>query len=213
MSLALKRTSPRFWNFMAKRYSRSPVADEASYQRKLAVTREFMRPDMNVLEFGCGTGSTALVHAPCVASYLATDFSAAMIDIAREKAWSESLPNLNFEVAAIEDKAHPKGPFDMVLGLSILHLLPARQAVMQRVWDSLSPGGYFVSSTVCLGDMPWYVRAFLRTGRALRVLPYVSPVTGDNLRAELMSLGFEIVHDWRPAPDRALFLVAQKPQN
>ena len=56
----------KFWDKIADRYSKSPVADEDSYQRKLQVTREYLRPDMKVLEFGCGTGSTAITHAPFV---------------------------------------------------------------------------------------------------------------------------------------------------
>ena len=54
-------TSARFWDRIAERYSKSPVADEAAYQKKLQVTREYFRPDMEVLEIGCGTGSTAIV--------------------------------------------------------------------------------------------------------------------------------------------------------
>ena len=46
--------SARFWDRIAARYARKPVADEAAYQKKLAVTREYLRPDMEVLEFGCG---------------------------------------------------------------------------------------------------------------------------------------------------------------
>ena len=32
-------TATRFWNWHAERYSRQPIADEASYQKKLAITR------------------------------------------------------------------------------------------------------------------------------------------------------------------------------
>ena len=56
----------KFWDRHAERYAKSPVADEASYQKKLQVTREYLRPDMEILEFGCGTGSTAITHAPYV---------------------------------------------------------------------------------------------------------------------------------------------------
>lgn len=52
--------STRFWDRIAARYARKPVADEAAYQKKLAVTREYLRPDMEVLELGCGTGFTYL---------------------------------------------------------------------------------------------------------------------------------------------------------
>jgi cyclopropane fatty-acyl-phospholipid synthase-like methyltransferase len=37
--------------------------------------------DMEVLEFGCGTGSTAIVHAPHVKELRAIDISEKMIGI------------------------------------------------------------------------------------------------------------------------------------
>ncbi len=40
----------RFWDKIAEKYSKQPVADEESYQQKLRVTREYFRPDMEVLE-------------------------------------------------------------------------------------------------------------------------------------------------------------------
>ena len=56
----------KVWDRFAKRYAKSPVADQDAYQKKLQITREYLRPDMEVLEFGCGTGSTAIAHAPYV---------------------------------------------------------------------------------------------------------------------------------------------------
>ncbi len=32
--------STKFWDKMAERYSKKPIADEAAYQKKLQVTRE-----------------------------------------------------------------------------------------------------------------------------------------------------------------------------
>ena len=87
--LDTKPTAPpdaRFWDRIARRYARTPVPDEAIYQKKLSLTRKWMTPQMHVLEFGCGTGSTALKHAPFVNRILALDISAKMLDIARGKA-------------------------------------------------------------------------------------------------------------------------------
>lgn len=56
----------KFWDRMANKYARQPIADEAAYQHKLDVTRQHFTPQSKVLEFGCGTGSTALLHAPHV---------------------------------------------------------------------------------------------------------------------------------------------------
>ena len=44
----------KFWDRVAERYSKRPIADEAAYQKKLQVTREYFRPDMEIVEFGRG---------------------------------------------------------------------------------------------------------------------------------------------------------------
>ena len=78
-------SSISFWNRSAARYAQRPIADQNAYLRKIALTQKYLNPEMDVLEFGCGTGSTALIHAPRVRSYLATDASPRMIDIARKR--------------------------------------------------------------------------------------------------------------------------------
>ena len=83
--------SAKFWDRIAKRYSKRPVADEAAYQKKLQVTREYILPDMEVLVLGCGTGSTAIAHAPYVKHILAIDISPKMIDIAQGKAEAKNV--------------------------------------------------------------------------------------------------------------------------
>ena len=111
----------RFWNLMAKKYARDPIADLASYEHKLAETAARMTPDMRVLEFGCGTGTTALIHAPRVAHIDAVDFSSAMIAIARGKA--EGTDNVDFHVSANLDWPVPDQPYDMLMIHSVLHLV------------------------------------------------------------------------------------------
>lgn len=38
----------KFWDKAAPSYARSPVRDEKSYQKKLAITQEYFRPDWSV---------------------------------------------------------------------------------------------------------------------------------------------------------------------
>ena len=47
--------SAKFWDRIAERYAKKPVADEATYQKKLAISRDYFRPEMELFEFGCGT--------------------------------------------------------------------------------------------------------------------------------------------------------------
>ena len=146
-----------FWDKIAERYSKQPIADEASYQKKLQVTQEYFKPEMEVLEFGCGTGSTAIIHASFVRHIRAIDFSAKMLDIARQKAEAAGIENISFEQSTIEDVDVSDSTLDVVLGLSILHLLEDREAAIAKVFKMLKPGGLFVSSTTCLGDfMSWF---------------------------------------------------------
>lgn len=209
--MALRQTSPRIWNRFAKKYARQPIADEATYERKLQMTRRLMTKDMTALELGCGSASTAILHAPFVKSYLATDFSADMIGIAREKAWSASLPNLKLELAATESLLEQSQRFDMILALSLLHLMPDWQAAIPKVYDKLEPGGYFVTSTVCVGDMAWFFAPLLWSGRALGLIPHVEAIKSSDLRHAMTHAGFDIIQDWRPKPKAALFLIGQKP--
>ena len=55
-----------FWDKIADKYAKRPVADETAYETKLAKTREYLTPDTQVFEFGCGSGTTAIKHAPYV---------------------------------------------------------------------------------------------------------------------------------------------------
>lgn len=202
----------RFWDRIAKTYAAKPVADEAAYRTKLNVTRGFLRPEMEVFEFGCGTGSTALLHAPFAKHILATDISPRMIEIARSKADAAGVANVDFEVAAIEDLATFEARFDAVLGLSILHLIADKEAAIAKVHRLLKPGGVFVTSTACLGDRMWYFKLIAPVGRALGLLPMLRVFTTGALEKSLAAQGFEIEHRWQPANAVSVFLVARKPE-
>ena len=118
----MKQTAT-FWDRIAERYSKRPISDEASYRRKLEITQSHLRPDMQVLEFGCGTGGTALIHAAYVEHIRVIDISSRMIEIARVKAVTQNVSNVSFEHLTLEDLGVEEGSFDAILGMSILHLL------------------------------------------------------------------------------------------
>ncbi len=202
--------SARFWDRIAARYARKPVADEAAYQKKLAVTRGYLRPNMEVLELGCGTGSTAIAHAPHVKHIRATDISAKMLDIARRKAEAAGIANITFEQSTVDDLAVPAESLDVVLALSLLHLLNDRDTAIAKVHGILKPGGLFVSSTACLGGSHHWLRLIAPLGRALGLIPLVRFFTKEDLHDSLTAAGFEIEHSWQPGKGKAVFIVARK---
>ena len=178
---------------------------------KLAVTREYLQPHMEVLEIGCGTGSTAITHAPYVKRIVATDISAKMIEIAQAKADAKEIQNVTFEQMAIDELSVPKKSFDAVLGLSILHLVENKEEVIDKVHRVLRPGGVFVSSTVCLGDTMKFFKVIGPIGKFFGLMPLVRVFTAKELADSLTSTGlFKIDYQWRPGKGKAVFIVAQK---
>jgi len=202
--------SARFWNLLAKRYSKQPIADEAAYQKKLQVSREYFLPDMEVLEFGCGTGSTALLHAPFVKHILAIDVSSKMIEIAQDKANAENIKNVDFECSAIDGFSASDQSLDAVLGLNILHLLANKEEIIAKVHRMLKPGGVFITSTACIADMKRLFRIVASVGSFLRVIPLVKVFSSQDLQGNLINAGFQIDYHWQPGKNKAVFIVAKK---
>lgn len=200
----------KFWDKLAERYSKKPVADEEAYQQKLQVTRKYLQPDMVLLEFGCGTGSTAIAHASYVTQILATDISAKMIEIAQAKADAGEVKNVTFKQAAIDDFSADDQTFDAVMGHSILHLVEDRDAVIAKVHKMLKPGGIFISNTACLGDRMKFFKVIGPIGKFLGLMPMVKVITTRELVDSLSGAGFEIDHQWKPDKAVSVFIVAKK---
>ena len=203
--------STKFWNRIADRYSKQPVADESAYQKKLQVTQEYFHPDMKVLEIGCGTGSTSIVHAPFVKHIVAIDLSSRMIEIARDKADAASIENVVFECLAIDELNVGGRNFGAVLGLSILHLLDNKTEVIDRVFQMLEPNGVFITSTSCIGDTMKFFKIIAPIGRFLGLMPLVKVFTTEHLVRSLTDAGFVIDFRWQPGKGKAVFIVARKP--
>lgn len=200
----------KFWDKIAERYAKKPVADEAAYQKKLQVTRDYLRPDMEVLEFGCGTGSTGIAHAPYVKHIRAIDISSKMIEIAQGKADADGVENVTFEQSTIDDLNVPDETFDAVMGHSVLHLLESKEDAIAKVHGMLKPGGDFVSSTACIGDFMKVFKVIAPIGEFLGLLPLVKVFTVKELEASLTDAGFEIDYQWQPGKGKGVFIVAKK---
>jgi ubiquinone/menaquinone biosynthesis C-methylase UbiE len=202
--------SIKFWDRIAVNYSKKPVVDEASYQKKLQMTRKYFRSDMDVLEFGCGTGSTTIAHAPYVRHIHAIDISPKMIEIAKDKAAAQNVTNVMFEQSAIDDLSVPDQSLDVVLGLSILHLLENRETVICSVHQMLKPGGLFISSTMCIGDSMKFFKVIAPIGKFFGLIPLVKVFTTKELEDSLTDADFKIDYQWDPGKGKAAFIVAQK---
>ena len=205
-------TSDKFWDSKAEGYAKSPISDEETYQKKLTETQAIFSPDMQVLEFGCGTGTTAVHHAPHVLHIDAIDISQNMIEIGRRKVSESNIGNITFTRGTVTDFNADAASLDAVLALNVIHLLPDRQSVLTEVARILKPNGVFVSSTGCLGSSYLrFIRLFVPLGKLLGLMPDVFVLTESELASEITDTGFAIESQWHHGMnDIDVFIIARK---
>lgn len=105
------------------------------------------QPGDRILDLGCGTGQLTEKIALAGCEVLGIDRAAAMIEKARQN-YSE----LEFAVADARD-FQVDGLFDAVFSNAVLHWIPEADAVIDRVYTALKPGGRFVAEFGGKGDI------------------------------------------------------------
>ena len=203
-----------FWDKIAESYSKQPVADPDAFERKIAITKARMRASDVVLDIGCGTGSLALRLAPAGAHVHGLDVSSAMVRIARGKAEASQTANVTFHCGAFDDdfRAFEPGSLDGICAYSLLHLVDDGPAALARIFRLLKPGGFFVTSTVCLSESWVPYAPLLRIMRFFGKAPPVRILRKASLEAEIRGAGFvDLVQPDVGAKPMIAFMVATKP--
>ena len=197
-----------FWDRMAERYSRQPIANMTAYEETLDRVRRHLRPDHRAIELGCGTGSTALLLAPSVARYTGTDYSSEMIRIAEAKRAASPVPGLDFAVSDAGAKGFEREAYDAVLAFNLYHLVRDIPAALRDAGALLKPGGLLITKTACIARK-WHLRPFIRAMQLVGKAPYVAYLTEDGYDAMIRDAGFEILEAAiLPKPSR--FVIARK---
>ena len=203
--------SEKFWDKIARKYSKDDIKDKDGYQKTLDDTRKFLKRESSVLEIGCGTGTTALKLADSVNEMTATDISSNMIAIAKERAEEQNVQNVIFKKATLFDEGLEAASFDVILAFNLIHLLEDTESVMKRINELLKPGGLLISKTACLREKSWLwpIIAFVM-GKVMRV-GCVHCFSVAEFKELMARGGFDVVETYEqfPKPPR-LFAVARK---
>lgn len=205
----------RFWDRVALKYAADPIADMAGYEATLRRVQGLLSPEHEVLELGCGTGTTALRLAPFTRQLLATDVSERMIDIARDKLAAQHVPQLRFVVADAEAPVVAPGSCDVVLAFNLLHLAHDLDHTLALAVQALRPGGVLVAKTPCIAELnPLVPRLALPLMRAIGKAPHVLCFNAQALVSAMTRHGVDMLAVERhgtQAKDIRLFTVARKP--
>jgi 2-polyprenyl-3-methyl-5-hydroxy-6-metoxy-1,4-benzoquinol methylase len=151
-----------------------------------------------VLEIGCGTGNFTEMFARTGAQIVAVDISPELL----EKARARDLPisQVQFLQQRFED-CDAIGPFDAVIGSSVLHHLDIQPA-LSKIFELLKPGGRLSFAEPNMLNPQVFLERKLSFFRPL--FWYVSPdetaFVRWSLRARMMEAGFDNVEikplDW-----------------
>jgi len=207
-------TEAAFWNALAEGYAAQPVANPDAFDRKIAITRARMNPDSVVLDIGCGTGSLALRLADAGAHVHGLDVSDEMVRIALGKAENQGVDNVTFHVGLFDETFTTFGPasLDGLCAYSILHLVPDHLAAVEQIYLMLKPGGFFISSTVVIGDSWLPLSAVVKVMHALGKAPAVLKLKAAQLVDDFRAAGFvDVALTDVGAKNTVAFIVARKP--
>ena len=215
---AAQARKARFWNWIARRYAAHPMSDPTGYEASMARVIGLLAPEHEVLELGCGTGSTALRLAPHTGHLRATDFSPDMLAIARERLQAQPVPQLEFALADADAPDFGTVRYDRVLAFNLLHLTADLDAALASAVQALRPGGLLISKTPCMAELNPFVvgalRVLLPALRAVGRAPHMQFVDEPRLRAAMQRAGLQVLaserHGTRGKDVRA-FIVACKP--
>ncbi len=139
-----------------------------------------IEPGMQVLDLGCGDGTTAIPEARLGAEVLGVDIAANLVAAGNERARQLGLSNLKFEEGDASDLSGLKNAgFDLVVSIFGAMFAPRPMDVAKEMVRVTRPGGRIVMGNWIPGD-PTLVAQILRISSAYSPPPpegFVSPMT------------------------------------
>lgn len=164
-----------FWDSSAGNYDQTEERFEEIHRRSRELAKKHLGKSDVILDYGCGTGTTACELSTEVARIQAIDISSKMIELAKAKARAENIENVNFAQGDIFDAHFANESFDAILAYNMLHTVPDADAVVRRAYALLKPGGLIITVTPCLRDkLSLLVAAQIKLVQilcALRIIP------------------------------------------
>ena len=147
---------------------------------KALVDRLGITKGLEVLDLGCGDGTTALPAARLGANVLGVDIARNLVDAGNKRAADEGLDNLRFQqgdACELTDLADDR--FDLVVSIFGAMFAPRPFDVAKEMVRVTRPGGRIVMGNWIPGD-PTFVAQILKISSAYSPPPpegFVSPVT------------------------------------
>jgi ubiquinone/menaquinone biosynthesis C-methylase UbiE len=114
-----------------------------------AIVRETsLSRDMDVLDFGCGTGLVTLRLQPLVRTITGVDSSKGMLGVLESKIRSQGLSNVRTQFVDFEQGECVEGKFHLIISSMTLHHVPNTAVLFKQWYNLVLPGG-----VLCAADL------------------------------------------------------------
>ncbi len=107
-----------------------------------------LTPEMDVLDFGCGTGLVALRLQPFARSITGVDSSRGMLSVLRSKIEDQRLANIEACFVDLEQGDDLEGVYHFIVSGMTFHHIKEIGALLDRFYRISSPGGH-----ICIADL------------------------------------------------------------
>ena len=115
----------------------------SALSRQIALTSE-----MDLLDFGCGTGLLAMQLQPLVRSVTGMDSSEGMLDIFKKKIAKLNLNNISTSLVDLDKGDTLAGNYALVVSNMTLHHIKEIKPLFDQFYEIITPGGY-----LCIADL------------------------------------------------------------
>ncbi|MBU0621161.1 MAG: class I SAM-dependent methyltransferase [Gammaproteobacteria bacterium] len=140
--MTLKQNGMKDFDKDAAQWDASPTKVRMANDVGAAIIREVkLTKDMDVMDFGCGTGLLTLKLQPLVKSITGVDSSQGMLGVLQNKIGQQSLDNVFTRLVDFEHGKHTEGSYDLIVSSMVLHHVPDTQALFKDWAGLLRPGG------------------------------------------------------------------------
>ena len=131
----MKHGEARIWEFQTP-------AGRHRWERRVNLLTSHLKPGMQVLEIGCGTGIFTKEIAKHKVNLIAIDISPELLDDARINVPSN---NVQFQIENAYELSFADNSFDSIIASSVLHHLEIENAI-KEFYRVLKPGGTAIFS-------------------------------------------------------------------
>jgi len=107
-----------------------------------------LKPDMDIMDFGCGTGLLSIELLPLVRSVTGVDSSQGMLDIFNKKIAGLKLKDVSTALVDLDRGDTLTGSYDVVVSSMTLHHIREIGSLFDQFYNVTPPGGY-----LCIADL------------------------------------------------------------